>query len=134
MKLSSVLSLVYFFSCASVSWAQTCKFKCENGNNPRHREGHKPTFNGCGVPGFMIDSKHGLTECCNQHDICYHTCQTGKSQKKGMEICDKDFEKCMLVPVGGGKCDELTCPPMFGCPAYQVMQCGGDQLTNVDRL
>ena len=41
---------------------QACVFKCQGGVAPRPREGHKPVYNGCGVPGFMVESKYGMTE------------------------------------------------------------------------
>ena len=63
-----------------------CVFKCPGGVAPRPRDGHTPTFNGCGVPGFQVESKFGMTECCNEHDRCYHTCKTGGDQKKGQKI------------------------------------------------
>ena len=62
-----------------------CSYKCSNGASPVPRDGHVPQSNGCGVPGFMIESHFGLTPCCHKHDICYHTCQTGKDRKKGQE-------------------------------------------------
>lgn len=73
-----------------------CVFKCPGGVAPRPRDGHTPTFNGCGVPGFQVESKFGMTECCNEHDRCYHTCKTGGDQKKGQKICDDAFEACKL--------------------------------------
>jgi hypothetical protein len=60
-----------------------CMFKCPGGIPPKPREGHTPTFNGCGAMGVSVQSQFGMTECCNQHDICYHTCKTDKEQKKG---------------------------------------------------
>jgi len=36
-----------------------------------------------------------VEQCCNAHDICYHTCKGDKQQKKGQDICDTEFEKCM---------------------------------------
>ncbi len=31
----------------------------------------------------------GFTECCNEHDICYTTCNNRK------RMCDFEFEKCL---------------------------------------
>lgn len=122
----------------------SCQFKCANGIQPRPRLGHEPTFNGCGVPGFQVESKYGMTDCCNQHDICYHTCQTGKDQKKGQEICDTQFEKCMLArcaTLAGqdrngceGEANMMSSGVrMFGCAAYESSQseaCSCDLDTN----
>jgi hypothetical protein len=41
---------------------QACVFKCPGGVAPRPREGHTPVYNGCGVPGFMVETKYGMTE------------------------------------------------------------------------
>lgn len=30
-----------------------------------------------------------MTNCCNTHDICYDTCNSGK------EACDLEFKKCL---------------------------------------
>mmetsp|Transcript_98100 Transcript_98100/g.158173 ORF Transcript_98100/g.158173 Transcript_98100/m.158173 type:complete len:200 (-) Transcript_98100:587-1186(-) len=112
---------------------KACVFKCAGGVSPRAREGHKPTWNGCGVPGFMVDTQFGMTECCNAHDICYHTCKIGKEQKKGQDICDTQFEKCMQARCQSDKGQDqegcngevsmmTTGVRMFGCGAYESSQ------------
>lgn len=51
-----------------------CAYQCSSGGVPRgDKPGHKPVSNGCGVPGFQVDSKFGMTSCCDKHDHCYHT-------------------------------------------------------------
>lgn len=111
----------------------SCAFKCANGVPPRPRQEHVPTFNGCGVPGFQVESQYGMTECCNQHDVCYHTCKTDKDRKRGQEICDAAFEKCMLARCATVKeQDRSGCEGeanmmssgvrMFGCGAYESSQ------------
>lgn len=52
---------------------QECSFSCKNGAKPAAKDTHVPQSNGCGVPGFMVESKYGMTPCCHKHDICYHT-------------------------------------------------------------
>lgn len=32
----------------------------------------------------------GFTKCCNEHDICYGTCNKSKM------TCDEDFRKCLV--------------------------------------
>jgi hypothetical protein len=51
--------------------------------------GFTPTSNGCGSYGVSVDAPFGVTPCCNQHDICYHSCSTSKSD------CDDRFDQCM---------------------------------------
>jgi hypothetical protein len=51
--------------------------------------GFTPTSNGCGSYGVSVDAPFGVTPCCNQHDICYHSCNTSKSD------CDDRFDQCM---------------------------------------
>ncbi|XP_026677852.1 uncharacterized protein LOC113466543 [Diaphorina citri] len=51
-----------------------------------------PKPNGCGQEGSQLSqyfSFEELTTCCNEHDICYGTCNKLK------ETCDFDFRKCL---------------------------------------
>lgn len=68
-----------------------CKFACANGAEPKHRPGFQSVPNGCGTHGFKADTSDlpGITECCNRHDICYGTCNSGQ------RICDQAFNQCM---------------------------------------
>lgn len=54
---------------------------------------HVPSSNGCGPLGFEIDKQYlplqEMTSCCDKHDICYDTCNSGK------EKCDVDFQRCL---------------------------------------
>ncbi len=57
-----------------------CVYECKDSKkvtypNPKH----KPTFNGCGIPGMKVERvSEGFTECCNKHDICYDTCNSDR--------------------------------------------------------
>jgi secretory phospholipase A2 len=44
---------------------------------------------GCGSYGISIDAPFGANSCCDQHDICYHTCTASK------DSCDDAFDTCM---------------------------------------
>ena len=58
------------------------------------RQGYEPQVNGCGAQdgASYPNSYFGLvdfTECCNNHDRCYGTCGSNKSQ------CDSNLSNCM---------------------------------------
>lgn len=73
---------------------------------------HKPNSDGCGSLGVSVSfvfnefpqTSHWsismqineeylpvaeMTDCCNEHDLCYDTCNAGK------EKCDFDFKRCL---------------------------------------
>lgn len=73
---------------------EECIYTCEDGSKPQKNKYHKPTSNGCGVPGMsltreQLGSLTDMTKCCDEHDICYGTCNKVK------EMCDYDFKKCL---------------------------------------
>ncbi|XP_054266515.1 group XIIA secretory phospholipase A2 [Macrosteles quadrilineatus] len=73
---------------------EECKFACPDGSTPKKNKYYKPTANGCGVPGIQITDAHfmavgEMTRCCDQHDICYGTCNKDKDE------CDLYFKKCL---------------------------------------
>ncbi|KAL0274564.1 UNVERIFIED_CONTAM: hypothetical protein PYX00_002663 [Menopon gallinae] len=73
---------------------EKCKFSCPSGLEPVKNRYHKPSANGCGTDLLKFDMKQyipttELTQCCNNHDICYDTCNSKK------EDCDADFHKCL---------------------------------------
>ncbi|XP_059472093.1 group XIIA secretory phospholipase A2 isoform X1 [Neocloeon triangulifer] len=72
---------------------ETCTFKCNNGGLAVRNKYHTPNSDGCGSLGVTIDEEYlpvaEMTECCNQHDICYDTCNVDK------EKCDFDFKRCL---------------------------------------
>ncbi|XP_046671706.1 group XIIA secretory phospholipase A2 isoform X1 [Homalodisca vitripennis] len=72
---------------------EECIFTCPGGTSPKKNKYHKPTSNGCGVPALKIDSQllpmSDMTKCCDQHDICYGTCNRDKDE------CDLTFKKCL---------------------------------------
>lgn len=60
--------------------------------------GYIATFNGCGPEGswvtHLIPNRFGLadfTQCCNNHDVCYGTCNDVKS------TCDNTFGICLAT-------------------------------------
>jgi hypothetical protein len=60
--------------------------------------GHTPGFNGCGPANSWITpwipNRYGIadfTQCCNNHDICYDTCNDVKSN------CDNAFLSCLTA-------------------------------------
>jgi secretory phospholipase A2 len=69
----------------------SCSFSCKGkGKSPVANPKHKPTANGCGIPGMQLDDvSSGFTSCCNEHDYCYDTCNNDKA------LCDSVFLRCM---------------------------------------
>lgn len=69
----------------------------------RPRPGYTPTANGCGsgfwssIPpyGSLYRDLGYFTACCNNHDVCYGTCQSQKA------ICDVAFYLCMYLACDG---------------------------------
>ncbi|XP_018323845.1 group XIIA secretory phospholipase A2 [Agrilus planipennis] len=73
---------------------ENCVFKCPTaGVKPVPNRNHIPKGNGCGSLGLKIDSQYlpvgEMTKCCDQHDICYDTCNKDK------ELCDLEFRRCL---------------------------------------
>ncbi|CAG5135604.1 unnamed protein product [Candidula unifasciata] len=69
-----------------------CRYTCPNGSKPKRRKNHIPSTNGCGSFGFQLEkyiSVKELTSCCDEHDICYDTCNNSK------ETCDNAFKICL---------------------------------------
>lgn len=60
---------------------------------PKSNRNHIPTANGCGSLGLQITSDYlpvgDMTKCCDNHDICYDTCNNNK------EVCDMEFKRCL---------------------------------------
>ncbi|XP_022920600.2 group XIIA secretory phospholipase A2 [Onthophagus taurus] len=73
---------------------EDCVYKCPvNGVQPRPNKNHVPKADGCGSLGLSIKSEFlpiaDMTKCCDDHDICYDTCNKDK------EMCDIEFKKCL---------------------------------------
>lgn len=70
-----------------------CIFKCPNGKTPERDKYHTPAADGCGSFGIHIPAENmpiaELTRCCNEHDVCYDTCNREK------EKCDYTFKSCL---------------------------------------
>ncbi|KAF5286972.1 hypothetical protein FQR65_LT12370 [Abscondita terminalis] len=73
---------------------EDCIFKCPgDGVTPKPNRNHVAKADGCGALGLKIDSSSlpigEMSKCCNEHDICYDTCNSNK------EACDLDFKRCL---------------------------------------
>lgn len=72
---------------------ENCVFQCPDGSAPKPDRGHQPQSNGCGSLGIEVNQEYlplaEMTKCCNQHDICYDTCNKDK------EKCDLEFKRCL---------------------------------------
>ncbi|XP_075230549.1 phospholipase A2 group XII [Lycorma delicatula] len=114
---------------------EDCVYKCPDGSSPVRNKYYKPTGNGCGPEGAKVDPQYipfeGITKCCNEHDICYGTCNKDK------EKCDLDFKRCLY-----SICDNLksktsdfiktgcklaakgffSATQTIGCPSYKSAQ------------
>lgn len=81
------------------------------GGKPVRNRNHVPTSDGCGSLGFEIASEYlpleEMTKCCDTHDICYDTCNSGK------ETCDLDFKRCLYNY----------------CDSYKSVNVAGDTIT-----
>lgn len=88
-------SLEYLMNNGTSPIAQSC-------TDRRPRPGHTPSANGCGSSGIsntlcgISPWKDLFTQCCNDHDRCYDTCNSDRG------VCDNIFLICMA-----GRCDNL---------------------------
>lgn len=79
---------------------ENCVFQCPvpdgGGTAPRavQNKFYQPTPDGCGSLGLRISTEYlpavEMETCCNEHDICYDTCNSDK------ELCDLDFKRCLF--------------------------------------
>ncbi|KAF2359804.1 Group XII secretory phospholipase A2 precursor, partial [Trinorchestia longiramus] len=74
---------------------EDCEFECPRGSRPLPDSSHVPSSNGCGSMGFSISGEKlpysQMGDCCNEHDICYDTCNSNK------EVCDVKFKRCLYA-------------------------------------
>ncbi|KAK7020610.1 hypothetical protein SK128_025282 [Halocaridina rubra] len=72
---------------------EDCIYTCKKGRIPVPNVNHIPDANGCGSLGVFFDKddlpRPEMVECCNEHDICYDTCNSDK------ELCDSKFKACL---------------------------------------
>lgn len=63
------------------------------GGMPSRNKYYVPSADGCGSLGLKINTEYlpatEMASCCNEHDICYDTCNKDK------ELCDLDFKRCL---------------------------------------
>lgn len=63
------------------------------GGSPTRNKFYIPSADGCGSLGMKINTEYlpatEMASCCNEHDICYDTCNKDK------ELCDLDFKRCL---------------------------------------
>uniref|UniRef100_A0A1B6KWP4 Phospholipase A2 domain-containing protein n=1 Tax=Graphocephala atropunctata TaxID=36148 RepID=A0A1B6KWP4_9HEMI len=114
---------------------EECTFSCPGGASPKKNKYYKPSSNGCGVPAMKIDSQilpmSDMTRCCDQHDLCYGTCNRDKDE------CDLAFKKCLYRLCDDSKDTTSSSSPlecktaakvlysgtlMFGCKFYKSSQ------------
>ncbi|CAG9564756.1 unnamed protein product [Danaus chrysippus] len=90
---------------------EDCIFTCPEGHKPVRNRNHVPKSDGCGSLGFEISSDYlpieQMTRCCDAHDICYDTCNSGK------EACDLEFKRCLYNY----------------CDTYKSVNVAGDAIT-----
>lgn len=72
---------------------ENCIFQCPDGKKPQKNRYHVAQADGCGSFGIHIPKEHmpiaELTSCCDEHDLCYDTCNREK------EKCDYTFKSCL---------------------------------------
>lgn len=115
---------------------EECMHRCEDGSKPKKNKYYKATSNGCGVPGLTLSKEQlgslkEMTKCCDEHDICYGTCNERKVN------CDHDFKTCLFKvcsAVEGKGTDPrtknckstaqllYTAAMTLGCKFYQIAQ------------
>ncbi|XP_074097772.1 phospholipase A2 group XII [Cotesia typhae] len=72
---------------------ENCVYTCPNGVTAKPDRNHVSQSNGCGSLGIEINQEYlplsEMTKCCDEHDICYDTCNSDK------EKCDLEFKRCL---------------------------------------
>lgn len=105
--LTDVFSLSYIYDLFIITYSLDFLL----GSRPVRNRNHIPKSDGCGSLGFEIASEYlplaEMTKCCDSHDICYDTCNSGK------EVCDLDFKRCLYNY----------------CDTYKSVNVAGDAIT-----
>jgi len=87
---------------------EECVYECpRRGQAPVRRAGHVQTSNGCGSLDWIFDDSEeslihvekSFTGCCDDHDLCYDTCNADKDE------CDLKFKKCLYRQCRGRDLD-----------------------------
>lgn len=85
---------------------ENCIFHCPAGVTPKANWNHIPQSNGCGSLGIEINQEYlplaEMTKCCDQHDICYDTCNLDKDK------CDLEFKRCLYKYCEGYQSSGIT--------------------------
>ncbi|XP_055856506.1 group XIIA secretory phospholipase A2 [Episyrphus balteatus] len=72
---------------------ENCVFTCPGDVKSVQNKMYTPSSDGCGSLGLSISTEYlpaaEMGACCNEHDICYDTCNSDK------ELCDLDFKRCL---------------------------------------
>mmetsp|Transcript_117570 Transcript_117570/g.175597 ORF Transcript_117570/g.175597 Transcript_117570/m.175597 type:complete len:277 (+) Transcript_117570:49-879(+) len=131
------LDIIFSDACgtATLSTGEICtpatdcsdQYTCPGGATPIDDADNEPDANGCGPSAFpLAGPSFGFLECCAQHDFCYGTCGTSRTQ------CDNDFFECMSCSCqadyeddyfGKAFCEEIACSYYqavneFGCFSF----------------
>ena len=147
----SVLDQVYEETTQETDHEETagsdlCAYRCPGAKKPFSRPGYKPGYNGCGAAGegplaktvrkYLSRVPSLFVQCCNNHDLCYGTCNESRKQ------CDAKFNVCLKSAVSRflklpmtartlaqGTCIALgldnvfyTAVAVMGCPAFKAAQ------------
>ncbi|XP_067929508.1 group XIIA secretory phospholipase A2-like [Watersipora subatra] len=109
-----------------------CKYTCLYGQVAVPNKAYAPEVNGCGTFGIEVRLTEypGITQCCNDHDVCYAICGKDKAQ------CDVELQRCAqrvcLQATEGGIVANQACKTlsemlyeatsMLGCQPYKSAQ------------
>lgn len=98
---------------------ENCVFTCPNGATPVRNKLYMPSSDGCGALGLKINSEYlpaaEMEGCCNDHDICYDTCNSDK------ELCDIEFKRCLYKYCDGYDKSAVADLVVKGCKAAAKM-------------
>ncbi|EDW41638.1 group XIIA secretory phospholipase A2 [Drosophila sechellia] len=104
---------------------ENCIYQCPapdiGGPAPRavQNKFYTPTADGCGSLGLRISTDYlpakEMETCCNDHDICYDTCNSDK------ELCDLDFKRCLYKYCDSYEKSIASDLMMKGCKAAAKM-------------
>lgn len=102
--MKETIKLALLLSCLLVATLQgdPKDIVCPEGQTLKPKANSSVEPNGCGGSDLQrqMDSifnpfRKYMTTCCNDHDICFATCNSDGSAKKSFKECNDDFNSCL---------------------------------------
>lgn len=104
MSLPLIVKICLLLTLANAAIVQQIlPINCPSGTSLQPKVDFSPSYDGCGGNQFFIRLGRGLNPftsdfnpCCNDHDICYQTCDTSGDNQGYFQACNDDFKSCLI--------------------------------------